>query len=213
MQFTLFLAALALFVCTNDLKAQISPASVTKTEVAALTIKVVDASGAPVKDDFVIVQDLSNRESEMFRALTDVTGTIRTKPLAPGVYRAIATAPYGLWQTEVREFLVKTTPIELTVRVAPEATHGYGDVVPVRSRNFRLKVLTAEGRPASAADLFVRDKNATLYLERRYRTAADGGASIELVANPTIVTVIYKDALWTEELTPKSLHTTIRLPH
>ena len=69
-------------------------------------IKVEDASGAAVKNDLVIVQDLNNREHEILRALSDQDGNGPTLELPSGMYRVIAAAPYGLWQTSVLEFLV-----------------------------------------------------------------------------------------------------------
>jgi len=73
---------------------------------APVNLVVEDSSGVALKDELVIVQDLRSREHEVLRVLSGGTGKIPTMDLPPGLYRAIATAPYGLWQTEVQEFLV-----------------------------------------------------------------------------------------------------------
>src|SRR5208337_2561069 len=113
--------------------------------VAAATfpvkVKVEDSSGAAVKDELVIVQDLDSREHEILRALTDPDGNAPTLQLPSGLYRVIATAPYGLWLTSVREFLVSQAPTEVILRVQPMPTHGYGDIVTVGTPRVQLKVI------------------------------------------------------------------------
>ena len=157
---------------------------------------VVDTSGAPLKDELVIVQDLHDRQHEVLRALTDQDGKIPALNLEPGLYRAIATAPYGVWETEIREFLVTAKPLQVKLRASPMSTHGFGDIVPVRKNGRKkLKVLQDDGNPAAGADLYVRDREATLYMERRYKTNSRGEAEIELVSEPTVVTIVSRDSL------------------
>lgn len=166
----------------------------------SVTIKIEDGSGDALKDELVIVQDLNNRENELLRTLSDKQGCIPPFVLPSGLYRVIATAPYGLWETTVLEFLVvdqKST--EVLVRVNPKATHGFGDIVPTETNKAKLKVIGKNGHPADGLKVLVRDRSATLHLERWYKTDSRGVAEIELVAEPTVV-VVCGDTLQATEL-------------
>jgi hypothetical protein len=173
---------------------------------------VEDSSGVPLKDELVIVQDLYHREHEVLRVLTDGGGKIPSLDLHPGLYRAIATAPYGQWQTEVREFLVGERSVRLTLRVRPTPTHGNGDIVTVGTKRKKLKVLQPNGQAASGAEIYVRDRDATLYLERWYKTNSKGEAEIELVSNPTVVVIVLGDSLATREINDNNGELTVSLP-
>jgi len=176
-------------------------------------IHVVDASGAPADQVLVIVKALDHYE-ELARRLTDQQGAIGVLDLKPGTYRAIATTPYGLWQTEIKEFVVADAPVELQLTVRPRGTHGFGDVVTVGGSKANLQILGSDGKPAAGAEILVRDEEATLHIERWYKTDADGKTRIELVGDPTVVVVIFNGKLITTQLSPKSTHATIRFsPH
>ncbi len=178
-----------------------------------LTLRVEDASGARLKDELVIVQDLNAREREVLRALTDQNGNVPVPDLKPGLYRAIATSPYGLWETEIREFLVEEgSPLEVVLKVRPMPTHGYGDIVTVGAPQSELRVLGSTGLPVSRAAVLVRDRNATPYLERWYQTDAKGLAKIELTSSPTIVVVVYQNKLTVKEISEKPATIVIHLP-
>jgi hypothetical protein len=163
-------------------------------------VKVEDSGGAAVKDELVIVQDLNNREHEILRALSDQGGNVPTFQVPTGVYRVIATAPYGLWKTSVREFLVSQQSTQVIVRVEPTPTHGYGDIVTIGTTSVQLQVIGPDGEPANGARILIRDGDATLHLERWYETSGKGMATIELVGKPTVAVVIYGDMLLTTEL-------------
>ena len=55
---------------------------------------VEDSSGVALQNELVIVQDLHNQEHEVLRVLSDKNGRTLALDLQPGLYRAIATAPY-----------------------------------------------------------------------------------------------------------------------
>jgi hypothetical protein len=143
-----------------------------------VNLVVEDSAGIALKDELVIVQELHNREHEVLRVLTDGTGKIPTIDLHPGLYRVIATAPYGLWETEVQEFMVGEKPMRLALHVRPMPTHGNGDIVTLGTKKKKMRVLKPDGRAASGAEVYVRDRNATLHLERRYKTNAAGETKI-----------------------------------
>jgi hypothetical protein len=84
--------------------------------VAAATfpvkIRVEDPRGSAVKNDLVIIQDLNNREREILRALSGENGNGPTLELPAGLYRVIATAPYGPWQTRSSNSWLATKPLK-----------------------------------------------------------------------------------------------------
>ena len=177
-----------------------------------VTVAAQDPSGAPLKNELVIIQDLDHSEREITRGLTNENGAISPLNLHPGVYRAIVTAPYGLWKTKIQEFLVNDAPVRLTVEVEVMPTRGYGDIVLVGTRHVRLQVLTSDGRPAVGASVLARDEDATLYLERWYRTDTSGEATIEAVGQPLVLVVIFGKTLVTHEFTAQLSHAIVRLP-
>jgi uncharacterized surface anchored protein len=181
------------------------------TSSTQVDLVVQDSSGVALKDELVIVQDLHDKEHEVLRALTDKDGRIPTLDLQPGLYRAIATAPYGLWQTEVREFLVAEKPERLALMVRPMPTQGYGDIVTVGTKRKKLKILKTDGQAASGAEIHVRDRDATLHLERWYKTNTQGETEIEIVSEPTVVVIVFGDSVTTREITDKDGELTLRL--
>jgi hypothetical protein len=172
---------------------------------------VEDSTGVALKDELVIVQDLRNQAHEVLRVLSNKDGKTPTLDLQPGLYRAIATAPYGLWQTEVREFLVAEKPVRLALRVRPMPTRGYGDIVTVGTKRKKLEILKTNGQAASGAEIYVRDRDATLHLERWYKTNAQGEAEIEIVSEPTVVVIVFGDSLTTREVSAKDSELILRL--
>ena len=132
--------------------------------------------------------------------------------MRPSLYRVIATAPYGLWETDVREFLVNEKPVQFTIVVRPKPTAGYGDVVTVGTKKQALKVLRSDGQPAASAEVYVRDREATLNLERRYKTNAQGQAEIELVAEPTVVAITFGDSQVMREIHGTEGELVVQLP-
>jgi hypothetical protein len=177
-----------------------------------VAFKTVDASGAPVKDELVIVQDLNGRTHEILRALTDTSGQVESLELARGLYRLIATDPYGLWQTKVSEFLVTGQPTTLVVSLDSIPTHGQGDVVTLASTSIEVEVLDAEGRSAVGAKILSRDETASLASQKWYLTDQDGRANIRLAGDPTVVVVWFGDVLLTREIGSKESRLLIRLP-
>jgi hypothetical protein len=167
---------------------------------APVKFRVLDESGAPIKDVLVILQNLSKHEAELLRVLSDAEGSGGGRDLQPGLYRLIATTPYGPWRTTIKEFVVKSAPQEFAIRIKPMPTHGYGDIVVVGTTWLDLQILRPDGLPASDAELLVRDRDATLYTERWYKTDAQGRTKIELVSNPLVLLVLYHDAIMTTEL-------------
>ena len=83
---------------------------------SAVTIKVQNPSGEGERSVLVIVQNLDDHEREVMRVLTDQEGRLPAAGLSSGLYRVIATAPYGTLQAKVDEFLVGSKPRSVVVR-------------------------------------------------------------------------------------------------
>jgi hypothetical protein len=172
--------------------------------------RVLDTGDAPTSGVLVIVQNLQNHETEVLRALTDARGEAGSRELLPGLYRMIATTPYGIWEDVIKEFVVRYVPFEMALRVAPMPTHGYGDIVVVGTTWAELQVLQPDGQPAPNANVFVRDRKATLYTERWYKTDAQGRTKIEMISDKLVVLILYQDAMMTTSLSERNLPKVIR---
>jgi Carboxypeptidase regulatory-like domain len=186
-------------------------------------LKVEDKTGAAFPDVLVIVKSLSldeKREVEIFRALTDAKGIVPSRELPTGLYRLIATCPYGICKTKVQEFYVKDDPVqlELTLDVVGSGTHGEGDVTEVGpSKQLKVRVTDSEGRPVRLASVIVRDSD--VQHEGWYKTDSGGSATVDLPEGSVTVVVLYGgnltsktlSAATVDELTAKGTPLTIRL--
>ncbi len=63
-----------------------------------------------------------------------------------------------------------------------------------------MQVVRPDGKPAAGADVHVRDRDATLHLERWYTTDEAGRVTIEQVSDPIVVVIVYKDTLTSLEI-------------
>ena len=181
---------------------------------ADVDVAVVDTAGVPLKDVLVIIQSLEHRDREPCRSLTDAQGRACHAELTPGLYRAIATTPYGAWNTKVIEFLMARAADTITLKMSPMGSHGYGDIVTLGLPSAGIQVLQSNGEPAPKALVLVRDRDATLYLERSYRTDAAGNARIELTGDPTVLVVVFNGTVLSQEVSQSDQPSpvTIRLP-
>jgi hypothetical protein len=178
---------------------------------SSVTIQVQSAGGAPVLNDLVIVKSV-DKYADVLRALTDKNGNAPPVDLKPGLYRAITTDPYGLWQTAVREFLVKTGQTEMQVVVTTELEPLLNTVVVGKAAQAHVRVLQADGSAASSAKVMVRSRDLAPNTERWYQTGANGSVAIDLTANPTVVVVVYGDILVTREITNENSTLVVQLP-
>jgi hypothetical protein len=114
--------------------------------------------------------------------------------LPAGLYRVIATCPYGICETRVSEFLVGTAPVDIALKVDLSPTRGnVARVGP--SNHVRVKVLDAQARSVRSANILVRDPYADD--ERWYKTNGDGEVDVEPLGI-TVIAVLYNGTL-TEE--------------
>lgn len=166
-----------------------------------LHLRVRDQTGAPFPDVLVIVKSLAGK-GEMFRALTDQAGSVPERELTAGLYRAIATCPYGICETKVSEFLVGDGSVDLELRMDVSPTRGNVAMVGPSNR-VQLEVVDAQGRPAASAQVLVRDSNAEY--EQWYKTAADGEVDVEPRGALITFVILYKQALTTETISSEGI--------
>jgi hypothetical protein len=178
--------------------------------VAAGQVRIVvkDTSGTPIPDALVIVQDLNHQEREIFRALTDREGNLAPRTLSPGLYRAIATYPYGRWETAVREFLVRDQT--LTVQIGMAAQQGH-DEIAVSIGELTVHIRDAAGKPVDGARVLVRDAEAHRGSEHWGTTNAQGTATLQLTMTPAVLIVVYGDKLYTFPTAGLETERTLRL--
>jgi hypothetical protein len=139
----------------------------------------------------VIVRSLEGN-GESFRALTDQAGAVPKQELAPGLYELIATCPYGVCQTAVREFIVASDPIHLKLPLKLVAIVNTVIVGDVKHR--KVIVQDRQGRPVASAQILVRDASAQHH--KWYQTGAKGTVKIDLPpGDETTVVAIYQGRL------------------
>lgn len=174
----------------------------TPVSAGVASFTVVDASGAPLKDVLVIVQDLRIRDAdEVFRALTDERGRVTSRELPNGKYRVICTTPYGLWKTDIREVVIGTGATELRPALYPLGSHGYGDVVIVPESHFPVHVKHEDGTPCGNAAVLVRDSDASLPTRHWYRTDDAGEANVMASGTDIVIVVFVGEKVFTRALT------------
>jgi hypothetical protein len=150
-----------------------------------VSLSVKDASGAPFPKVLVIIRRLEFK-GEVLRGLTDREGIVPGVDLQPGLYRVIATYPYGLWSTGVREFLVTSEPLNLSITL--HSTPTTDDIGFIGAPSRTVHVVDRNGNPISGAEVLVRDETATH--EMWYTSNSMGDAEVELFADPTILVVV-----------------------
>jgi len=168
---------------------------------ASVRVRVTDRTGAPFPDVLVIVKSLAGK-GEIFRALTNQTGRVPDRDLAAGLYRVIATCPYGICETKITEFLVGDAPVELELKVDVSPTRGNVTVVGPSNR-MRVQLLDPQGKPVASAEVLVRDSSAEF--ERWYKTNSDGEADVEPLGTKITFAVLYKRTLTEETVSAASI--------
>ena len=141
--------------------------------------------------------------------LTDEHGNIPARTLATGLYRAIATYPYGHFQTSVREFLVGSDAMNLKMQMSA-AENSASTTVSIGQ--LTVHVLDSRGNPAAGARVLIRDADATPESEHWGTTNAQGNATLELTIDPSVLVVVYGDRLFTFPADAFITERTLRLP-
>lgn len=169
------------------------------TQAAQLHVVIVDKSGLGFPDVLVIVRSLEGR-GESLRALTHRNGAVPAQELAMGLYQIIATCPYGLCRTTVREFLVNTDPVELKLAVEVLPTTGNTFTIG-RVKRCQVEVQNRDGIPVASADILVRDANAES--QKWYQTGLNGKVLIDLLpGQETTIVAVHDGDLASRVLQP-----------
>jgi len=156
-------------------------------------VTVTDPQQKALPDALVILQELGPPERDILRALTNQAGAVTPQDFAPGLYRAIVIFPYSRWQTGVREFIVNRSPV--TVALKMQETQSL-DMLPVSVGQMTVRVLDANGHPATGARVLIRDEQAHASSEHWGTTDAQGATTLELSGEPSRLIVVYQDKLY-----------------
>jgi hypothetical protein len=167
----------------------------TSKAAESVRISVHDKGGGPLANVLVILRSLEGR-GEVVRVLTNDEGRIPDRLLDPGIYRVIATCPYGICKTNVREFLVrKGEPLQVDIAVAFQPTKD--NVTHLNAPEILVSVIHADGKPAVSVEVLIRDETADQ--ERWYRTNEKGELAAERFLGPLTFVVVSSDRLTSRE--------------
>jgi hypothetical protein len=158
-----------------------------KIYATPVDIRVLDKTKAGFQDVLVIVQSLPEK-NEIFRMLTDANGNMPRHNFIPGLYRIIATCPYGPCETLVREILIcqEDMKVDLILDLKPIINESW---IYDPGSHLKIKILEADGSVSQGARIIVRDE---LALEEVwYITDTTGSAIVGMTAseNSTVVVV------------------------
>lgn len=172
--------------------------------VSPLRVSVKDRTGAPFANVLLIVKSLDGG-GERIRALSDASGEVPETHLSRGLYRIIATCPYGICETKVTEFLVGSDPVELglTLDVRPTT----GDVV-LSDVKLQVAVVGPRDEPASKASVLARNSDATI--EKWYVADKKGELLIDALSEPMTLAVSYAGRLEVKGVTSQDIDRLVR---
>lgn len=164
----------------------------------ATHVTIQDESGAALPDALVIVQSLDTR-SQSIRYLSGKDGNTPTMELNPGLYRVIATFPYGTWKTVIREFTLPESADKIILRMPQDSREGYQ--VTVGATQLALRLESQDHRPLAGVPVLIRTEDAIR--EEWYVTDSKGEATVSVVADQLVAVVLYNHNPYSYELAPK----------
>jgi hypothetical protein len=151
---------------------------------STVQVSIEDGAGGAFPNVLVILKSLEDAH-EVFRVLTDSNGHIPVVALQPGLYRIIATCPYGLCETKLQEVFIGENPLNLVLRLAVVSAINRVIVGP---NSHIVQVLDKDGNPVSNALVIARD--VMLTYEKWYKTDNDGKAKVILIGDPAILVIV-----------------------
>ena len=131
----------------------------------------------------------------MLRALCDSKGNVETT-LPVGDYRLIATCPFGICLTEIKEFIVSKDMEQISITVGAIGTVG---AVFIGKETAKLILLDKSNKPFSNCTVMIRNWDDSE--EHWYIPNSKGIVDIKIYDNP-LVLVIFTDT----QLVSKVLH-------
>ena len=166
---------------------------------AALHVTVKDRTGAAFPNVLLIVQSLRGK-GEQSRALSDSGGSTPRIELEPGLYRVIATCPYGLCETKLKELLIGSDPVDLALTL---------DVRPISrgtlvgDLKFHVNIMGPDNRPASGAHVLMRNSDASV--EEWLVADEDGELLVDAIQEPIILVVSHAGRLEERNVGPEEV--------
>jgi hypothetical protein len=142
----------------------------------------------------VVTKSLESDRKEVSRDLTGLDGFGQPMELAPGLYEAIATYPYGQFLTQVEDFVVSPGPsvtIEIHLNIDSD------ERVNLNAADAHVRVLDRQGRPAVNAWVIGRNADATTGTSVA-RTDERGLANVSVPVDGALIMVIYHGETWSE---------------
>lgn len=135
---------------------------------------------------------------ELGRFLTNEQGETPQIKLAEGLNQVIATSPYGLWKTAIREISSETAPGLLVLAVPVRGSDEMGQLIGADKARVILQTPLGFNADLSHLNIFVRDPEALR--ETWYHTDPSGRVTVDLVGDRTIVVFPYKGFAYTYAL-------------
>jgi len=166
-------------------------------EAATVKVRVNDTSGVGIPKILVIVRPLEGRGEDDYE-LTDAKGFVPSLDLSPGLYEVIAANPYGPWITKVKDFVVRSTPLELELRLEGTIINSY----LLTRFDLRVQVVAGDGGPVSGAVLLARDLEAKDLFWAK--TDDKGWATLVVPFDGAEVSAFYQGQVQTREVDIKS---------
>jgi hypothetical protein len=162
-------------------------------------VTVSDPQTAPLQDVLVIVQRI-DRPGVSKRRLTDNIGAARFDIAEAGLFQVIATEPFGVWTTKVKEFRVgprDPVEVELTLGMVGEEYHEH--LSPI----IKVTLLDSTGQPLKETAFLTRsDSGCEVHW---HVTDANGSAEVKATSSPLMLVVEHNDKVYERPIIPVSL--------
>jgi hypothetical protein len=142
----------------------------------------------------VIVRSLESGKGEMSRDLSAPDGSVPPLNLAPGLYEAIATYPYGNWLTQVKDFLVLDKPVAIEFSLNSESVNA----VSGNRIHLSVLVLDREGHPVPNAWIIGRDPEA--HFGNTTKSDNHGRATVDIPSDRAEVTVLHNGGSYVQPM-------------
>lgn len=164
----------------------------------ATHVTVQNEAGGPLPDALVIVESLDDRLQNV-RYLSGKDGNTPTMELKPGLYRVIATFPYGPWQTVIREFTLPESAGGITLQMPAKPSDEYGEIYAPSQIKIRLE--SQDRKTLADVPVLIRTEDAIR--EGWYVTDSKGEATVSVVADRLVAVVLYHHKPYSYRLASK----------
>jgi hypothetical protein len=160
-----------------------------------VSVRATDRAGEKLPGILVVLKSLEDVPWGVSRALTGPNGLVPAVDVPPGLYEAIATDPYGIFETTVKDFMVATKPVklELQLDVVQDQT------VTANAIDWHLRVVDNQNRPVVNAWVTARDSEASTGVGVT-TTDSHGRATVTIpIDRAVVITVFYDGQSYSED--------------